>query len=260
MEPINVFVGYDSREHIAFKVCEHSLVRRSSRPVRVFPLKHKDLRAAQYFNRPWRIDENGQGWDEGDGRPFSTDFAFTRFLTPFIAKANSLTGRVLFVDCDFLFLDDVSSLIDEASNYPGAVAVVKHEFVPRSHMKMDNKRQEGYPKKLWSSLIVWNLDHKSNEVLSLSDVNTREGRWLHNFSWLKEGEINPLSERWNWIPDVSPTLDKKMELRDIGALHFTEGGPWLENCRGVKHGDLWLLEQAHYIASMGRINKDKIRL
>jgi hypothetical protein len=142
----------------------------------------------------------------------------------------------------------------------GAVAVVKHEFTPTSKVKMDGKRQEAYPRKLWSSLIVWNIDHPANTNLSLNDVNHRDGRWLHTFSWLKDNQINSLSERWNWVPDISPTLDKEYELRDIGALHFTQGGPWFENCRGVKHGDLWLLEQAHYVASLGLIDKDKIRI
>ena len=45
-----VFIGYDSREDIAYRVCEHSLIRRSSRPLTVIDLNHTTLRKGGYFD------------------------------------------------------------------------------------------------------------------------------------------------------------------------------------------------------------------
>ena len=41
----NIYVGWDSREDIAYQVCEHSILRRTRSDIRVVPLKQSDLRA-----------------------------------------------------------------------------------------------------------------------------------------------------------------------------------------------------------------------
>ena len=176
----HVFAGYDSREHIPFKVCAHSLARRSTYPVEVTPIYHKTLRHAGMFYRPWKIDEDGQYWDEVDGKPFSTEFSHSRFLVPEIARRNNLSGWVLFCDCDYLFLSDVCEVFDYCDN-DYAVMCVKHNYHPEEAIKMDGMLQQDYNKKLWSSFVLYNLDHPANDRLDEVMVNSETGANLHNF-------------------------------------------------------------------------------
>lgn len=92
--PFKIFVGYDHREDIAYRVCCHSILKRASIPVQIHPIKQSELRA------------NGVYWRER-GATESTDFSFTRFLTPFLAGFH---GWAMFIDCDFLYTADVKEL------------------------------------------------------------------------------------------------------------------------------------------------------
>ena len=67
-----VFVGYDPREDIAYRVCKYS-IERQSKNVSVHPLKQSELRSAGWYKRP--IDKLA-----------STEFTFTRFLVPELAN------------------------------------------------------------------------------------------------------------------------------------------------------------------------------
>ena len=40
---INFFIGYDAKEDIAYRVCKHSLLKRSSQKVNVISLKLDEL-------------------------------------------------------------------------------------------------------------------------------------------------------------------------------------------------------------------------
>ena len=97
MNKLLVCVGYDSREDIAYQVCRHSIYRRSTLPVEIYPLKHKELRDQGLFWRPWLTAGSGQTVDCIDGRPFSTAFSHTRFLTPHIAKKRDINGLCLLI-------------------------------------------------------------------------------------------------------------------------------------------------------------------
>lgn len=217
-----IYIGWDSREPVAFDVCAYSLWRRTSIPLMISPLK---LNALRHFKFVWREDD----------LQASTEFTFTRFLTPILARRSGLSGWALFCDCDFLWLADVAELtrlFDPAV----AVMVVKHEHRPTETVKMDGRRQAVYPRKNWSSLVAFNLDHESNKRLSLEAVNNQEPSWLHQFCWLRDDEIGALPEAWNWLEGHSPpNIEPK-------AVHFTRGGPWFPNWRNVAHADDWNLE------------------
>jgi len=145
-EKLLVYVGYDSREDIAYEVCRHSIVRRASVPVEVIPLNHRELRRQGLFWRPWIIRGDGQFIDGVDGLPFSTEFSHTRFLVPDLAKKKGAEWA-LFVDCDFLFLEDIKKLFDlRDKQYP--VMCRKFQFHPASDKKMDGmiQRSERYLK------------------------------------------------------------------------------------------------------------------
>tara|TARA_R100000322_G_scaffold99208_1_gene62626 strand:- start:314 stop:1177 length:864 start_codon:yes stop_codon:yes gene_type:complete len=217
-----VFIGYDSREDIAYRVCEHSLIRHSSRPLTVIDLEVSNLRRNGDFTREWREDEEGQRYDVIDDKPFSTEFSHTRFLAPHIAKKNKMKNWIMFCDCDFLFLEDVDKLFKYVEeHHPNkAAACVKFDWQPTEDTKMDNQKQLGYDKKLWSSLMLLNMSHKDVKKLDADKVNTMKGLDLHQFKWTSDSEIGDIPSGWNHIPEVSKLNEK------IKAIHFSLGGPW----------------------------------
>lgn len=234
---LNVFIGYDAREDEAYQVCKYSLESRAKQPLRIFPLKHRELRQLGIFNRPWRVDASGQFFDERDGRPFSTEFSHSRFAVPLYAKKLGLTEPwALFIDLDFLFLrpvDDLFALVD--SRY--AVMVCQHEHKPVEGLKMDGVVQTTYPRKNWSSLILWNLKSEWNAFVTLDAVNYEPGQNLHRFKWLPDSTIGALPKAWNWIEGAVPAdLTPK-------AVHYSAGGPWFDQYKGVRYAAKWLRER-----------------
>lgn len=200
-----VFVGYDPSEHEAYEVCRRSLIDRASAPLDIVPLRLKDV--GNLYYRPHEI-RDGRLWCPISGAPMSTEFALTRFLIPFLAP-----DRVsLFVDCDFLFRADVHELFDRADPSK-AVMVVKHDHRPTETSKMGGQIQTVYPRKNWSSLVLWNGAHPANQRLTLDMVNSLPGRDLHRFCWLQDDEIGSLDPSWNVLVDCAK------------ALHYTLGIP-----------------------------------
>jgi len=213
-EPLVVFVGFDARQQRAWRACRESLLARTRAPVLVRPLVRSALTHAGLYRRPWRI-EAGQEIDLTDGRPFATAFAFSRFLVPALCQWR---GQALFCDSDFLWRADVAELFDLAD--PGlAVSCVKHRHAPVETVKMRGQAQGRYPRKNWSSLVLWQAGHPANRRLTSERVNSAPGRWLHGFGWLEDAEIGELPEAWNWLEGHSdPTIPPK-------AVHYTRGTP-----------------------------------
>ena len=242
-DPLPYWIGYDAREADAFDVCSFSAQRKSSIGLYVRALRHKDLRASGFFTRQWGINpQTGQLFDMLDGLPFSTEFAFTRFLVPAL---QGYKGWALFTDCDVLWLDDVSNLVAEADP-KFAVMVVKQNHIPQNQIKMDGQAQKPYPRKNWSSVILFNCEHPANRALTPEFVNTATGRELHTFSWLADGEIGDLSPGWNFLVghtkhNVKPRL-----------MHFTDGGPWFEHMRDVPFGGWWTNEYDLMLKQKGK--------
>ena len=128
---LKIFVGWDPREDIAWKVCRHSILRRTNpNKVSITPLIQSVLRAEGLYQRP--IDTKA-----------ATEFSLTRFLTPYLAGDS---GYAIFVDCDFLFLTDITEVLKEIDPSK-AVSVVKHDYQPSETMKMDGCVQHLYPSK-----------------------------------------------------------------------------------------------------------------
>lgn len=238
VEPLRVFVGYDSREHVAFEVCRSSMLSRASVPVTIEPLDTRKLRHAGLYWREWRLVD-GQQIDRLDDRPFSTEFAFPRFLVPALMQWR---GVALFCDCDFLWRADVAELF--AMHDPAkAVQVVMHDHRPPEGVKMDGQAQGHYHRKNWSSLVLWNCGHRDNLLLTPERVNTEMGQWLHAFDWLPLAAIGALPINWNWIENAAPA--------DVvpSAVHFTAGGPWHPGRDGCAYADEWR-EEARRIGAL----------
>jgi lipopolysaccharide biosynthesis glycosyltransferase len=227
---MKIFIGYDSREGRAYDVCKFSIEKRASDLVEIQPLK---LEALQRSGQYWRTYDahNGVKYDHVDKKPFSTEFTFSRFLVPHLC---GYKGWALFMDSDMLMQADVHDLFRLADERY-AVQVVKHEQVITETGKMDGQIQEAYPRKNWSSFMLFNCA-KCTE-LTVSHVNTMPGAYLHQFRWLTDDQIGELPEEWNWLeghssPDIAPK-----------NIHYTRGGPWFDDFPEVMYGDLWMHEE-----------------
>jgi hypothetical protein len=220
--PFRVFIGWDRREPEAYEVAKFSLERRSSIPVAVTPIKLDELRARGLF---WR-----------DTDPLaSTEFTYSRFLTPSLA---GFSGWALFCDCDFLWLGDIAGLMP-FTRIPKAVHCVQHDYTPKETVKMDGAVQTVYPRKNWSSLMLFNCDHPAVRGLTVDVVNRESGAYLHRMQWAAEEDIGALPVEWNWLEG----WNEKPAHRTPNAVHFTRGGPWFENWKNVDYGDLWRAER-----------------
>lgn len=227
-EQLKIYVGYDSREDIAWQVCRFSLRRHAGSEVDIHPLKQSALRELGLYTR---------GPDKA-----STEFSLTRFLTPYVAAHE---GWTIFVDCDFLFTADVFQVLNGASRSK-AVYVVKHDYTPAKAVKMDGKPQSAYARKNWSSFMLFNNAHPQVKTLTPAVVNRESPSFLHRFSWVgDDGLIGELPRGWNFLEGEYPKPEQTPY-----AVHFTNGGPWFPNKRNVDYADLWLAERDLYLASI----------
>ena len=226
MSNLNIYVGYDSKEDIAYRVCKHSILKRSSANVKIRSLKLYELIANKLYNRT--IDPLA-----------STEFTYSRFLVPTL---NNFKGWAVFCDCDFLFFDDVEKILNNIDESK-AVYCVQHDYTPKEKHKMDGQKQTIYPRKNWSSFILFNCSHSSNKRLSVDLVNSETGSFLHQFKWLKDSEIGSLDERWNWLEGWTSKHNNKKPF----AVHYTRGGPWFEEWQDVEFANEWIEERDDYL-------------
>ena len=224
-----VFVGYDSREDIAWQVCRHSILRHSRSVAEVVPLRQNLLRASGLYTRPHDVGA-------------STEFSLTRFLTPYLAGDS---GWAIFCDCDFLFTTDICSVLD-GLDPAKAVYCVQHDYIPRHAMKMDGKAQAIYPRKNWSSFMVFNCAHPDVKALTPAVVNAATAAYLHRLEWVSEDSaIGALDVDWNYLEGEYP-----MPAYTPRVIHYTNGGPWFEQWQDCDFADLWLQERDLYLGSV----------
>jgi 2-polyprenyl-3-methyl-5-hydroxy-6-metoxy-1,4-benzoquinol methylase len=230
--PFQVFLGYDRREHAAYQVAKFSLERHSQQPVIVSPLIIDHLSHLV----PPPIIKDGKMFDPESNAPQSTEFARSRFCVPFLHTR----GWALFADSDVLFQRDIAELFALADDRY-AVMVVKHaEVVCLSGTKMDGQVQTAYPRKNWSSVILWNCSHPAHARLTASRLAQWPGRDLHAFAWLTDDEIGQLPAEWNHLCSAAPVP------KDTAIAHLTLGGPWLPNWEVQTEADsLWADEETY---------------
>ena len=216
-QPFRVFIGWDSREPIAFSVLAHSIWARTSLPVAITPLKLADLQ---------RIYTRQRGPTE------STEFSLSRFLVPHLSDYQ---GWSLFLDCDMLCRCDIAELYLYGVAHPDkAVHVCQHDYTPRSTVKFLNQPQTVYPRKNWSSAMLFN--NELCTALTPEYVNTATGLELHRFNWIQDHQIGSLPLGFNWLIGEYP------QNATAQIYHWTLGGPWLPETTTADHADLWFDE------------------
>ena len=225
---LKVFVGYDSREDIAWQVCRHSLLRHSGDAVEAIPLRQSTLRELGLYTRPRDLGA-------------STEFSLTRFLTPYLAAGSQW---VAFCDCDFLFTTDIRHAFENLDPAK-ALYCVQHDYTPAYRIKMDGKPQALYPRKNWSSFMIFNCEHPDVKALTPQVVNSAPPAYLHRFEWIKDDSaIGALDLDWNFLEGEYPKPDYTPRV-----IHYTNGGPWFEQWQNCDFADLWICERDLYLAS-----------
>lgn len=241
---MRVYIGFDPRERDAYLVAAHSLRKHASIPLQIEPIVLEHMRWKRFYTRPTTASHSGGAprlWDDISGAPMSTEFALTRFLVPHLM---GYAGWALFVDCDFLFRADVAELF-KIANPAYAVQVVKHLHQPAEAVKMDGQVQSAYPRKNWSSCVLWNCGHDAHAG-TLDRVNRWRGLWLHQFRWLQDEDIGELPASWNWLegsawPDFPRAREAGFatEAPSPNAVHFTRGIPSMPGYENVPFADEW---------------------
>ena len=226
MKNLNIYIGYDSKEDIAYRVCKYSLHKHSSTDIKIYSLKLQELVAKKFYSRT--IDPLA-----------STEFTYSRFLVPALTNYK---GWAIFCDCDFIFFENILQILENIDDTK-AVYCVQHEYTPKEKHKMDGQKQTIYPRKNWSSFILFNCDHPSNKKLTVDTVNSESGAYLHQFKWLKDDEIGALDERWNWLEGWTSKHNNKKPY----AVHFTRGGPWFDEWQDVEFAKEWLTFRDEYL-------------
>lgn len=209
---INLFVGFDPREAVAYHVFCSSIIQNTSVPVQITPLVLSQL---QEFN------------EMHDDR--SNDFVYSRFLTPYLTN---FKGWAIFADGDMICQGDLKELIDMADPSK-AVMVVKHDYQTKATQKYLGNINENYPRKNWSSVILWNCDHPKHKILTPDFVSKQTGKFLHRFSWLDDQDIGELPLEWNWLAS-----EYKVN-REAKLIHYTLGTPCFKDYKNSDMADIW---------------------
>lgn len=217
-EPLRVFVGWDSREPVAFSVLAHSILARATRPVAIIPLTRRAL--TREYTRP-------------RGPTEATEFSLLRFLVPYLS---GYKGHSIFMDCDMLCRVDIGDVFLYTLADPGkAVYCCQHDYVPKGLTKFLGQEQTAYPRKNWSSFLIF--DNAQCKTLTPEYVNRASGLELHRLMWAGDA-IGALPLTWNWlVGEYAPNADARM-------LHYTQGGPYFSDYRTCDQADLWWNEYA----------------
>jgi len=204
LKPFPIFIGYDPREAVAYHVACQSILEKSSVPVAFIPL-------------------------QGERRDGSNDFIYARFLVPELC---GFQGAALFIDSDVIVRCDIAELLSLHRLDQGA-QVVKHDYKTKHPVKYLGNRNEDYPRKNWSSVILWNCGYYPNRILTREFVAKSSGSFLHRFEWLRDDQIGALPSGWN-------RLVLEQELTDGDKLrHFTIGTPCFDDYAYSDEGGEW---------------------
>ena len=214
--PIPIFIGYDPREAIAYHTCVNSIIRHASQPVAIIPV------ALNLFNDYKETHKDG-----------SNHFIYTRFLVPHLMQ---FSGWAIFIDGDMIVCDDIVKLWKLKDQWKD-VMVVKHDYKTRMPVKYLGSKNEDYPRKNWSSVILWNCGSFPNRILTPEFIQNSTGAYLHRFTWLDDARIGELPKEWNWLPDEFG------ENKDAKLLHYTLGTPCFHEFANTPQANEWHKER-----------------
>jgi lipopolysaccharide biosynthesis glycosyltransferase len=216
MKPIPIFIGYDPREAIAFHTCVNSIVRHASQPVSIMPL------ALNNFQDYTETHTDG-----------SNQFIYSRFLVPHLMDYQ---GQAIFMDGDMIVRGDIAELW-AMRDLGKDVQVVKHDYKTRMPVKYLGSKNEDYPRKNWSSVMIFNCQNFPTKKLTPDYIQKSTGAHLHRFEWTTDDRVGALPPEWNWLPDeYGANPDAKL-------LHYTLGTPCFHEFATTTMADEWHRER-----------------
>jgi hypothetical protein len=208
---IDIFIGYDEREALAYHVCCDSIIQHASCPVNFHPL------SLNMF--PEYVEDHDDG---------SNSFIYTRFLVPYLM---GFKGQALFIDGDMVVRGDILDIFED--DYQHAVSVVKHDYKTKYPVKYLGNKNEDYPRKNWSSVMLFNCSNPFNKVLTPDFIRSKSGAYLHRFSWLPDDLIGELGSTWNRL-----VLEQEVQDEDV-LLHYTIGTPCFDEYKDCTDSIYW---------------------
>ena len=218
MTPLKIFIGFDPVEAVAYHTLVHSITEQASVPVAITPVNLRNLRSV--YKRPRDPKQ-------------SNEFSFTRFLVPYLCD---FEGWALFMDCDMMLRTDIAALFSLADESK-ALMCVKHDYTPKYRTKYLGNVQYTYPRKNWSSVVLWNCGHPANKILNPHYVNNAPALELHRFTHLQDEVIGELPLGWNWL--VGDYVLDGYPKEEIYNVHWTNFGPWLDGYEDTDFADEW---------------------
>ena len=216
-QKVKIYIGFDQRESVAYHTFVQSLIDHASIPLDITPLAVKTLK----------------GYEEKH-EDKSNDFVYSRFLTPFL---NDFEGWAIFADGDMICQKDIKELLDLKDDSK-ALQVVKHDYKTKANQKYLGNINQDYPRKNWSSVILWNCKHPKHKILTPDFIANQTGKYLHRFSWLENGDIGELPKEWNWLATEYPNNEQ------ANIIHYTLGTPCFKDYRKTEMADIWLKKHA----------------
>ena len=209
---IPIVVGFDAREAVAYHTFCQSVLEKASEPVSFIPLAPNMLKVYRETHT--------------DG---SNAFIYSRFLTPYLM---GYQGWAIFADGDMICCDDIAKLWHQRDDSK-ALLVVKHDYKTKAKDKYLGNKNEDYPRKNWSSVILWNCAHPKNRMLDTNFVMRSTGAQLHRFTWLEDTDIGTLERHWNWLTTEYP------DNPEAKLLHYTLGTPCFRDYRNADMAEVW---------------------
>lgn len=210
---IKIFIGYDPREPVAFHVCASSIIRHASQPVAIIPLALNTLSSVYSETHT-------------DG---SNQFIYSRFLVPSLCDYQ---GHAIFIDGDMLIKDDIAKLWQMRDSRK-AVQCVQHDYKTKQSIKYLGAKNEDYPRKNWSSVMIFNCAHKDTRKLSADYIAQSTGAHLHRMAWTSDEFVGDLPLVWNWLVTEYDYND------NARLLHYTLGTPCFDDYKGCDHSTEW---------------------
>ena len=140
------------------------------------------------------------------------------------------------MDSDVVVEDDITELWNLRDDSFSAMCV-QHDYTPKSKVKFRGNVQYEYPRKNWSSVILFNNQYCSH--LSPTYVNNATPAELHRFQWLdktvSEFALGELPVKWNFLVGEY----EKDSIEDIGLYHYTLGTPFHKEYRDCDYAEIW---------------------
>jgi hypothetical protein len=226
-KPLNIYIGYDSSHGDLHEVSKDSILKTLSNQHLGHLIKETEWKPEIKFLDISKLPDYNREYANQ-----STEFTYSRFLIPHL---ENYEGYSIFMDNDFIWRKSILPLFYYL-NLDDAVACIQYKQIEHDETKFNGEVNIDYPKKLWSSLMVFNNGHEDCKKLTPEVVNTWTGKQLHQFEWTDK--ISKIPEKYVFTEGY----DDPDEKWDYHGIHYTRGGPWVKDMdySNINNLDDWL--------------------